>query len=42
MPETVDVGTQSLDSYESSTGAEVVAEARALADRREDFVLQDF
>ena len=33
MLETVDVGTQSLDSYESSAGAEVVAEVRALAER---------
>jgi trehalose synthase len=33
MLETVDVGTQSLDSYESSAGAEVVAKARALAER---------
>jgi trehalose synthase len=33
MLETVDVGTQSLDTYESSAGAEVVAKARALAER---------
>jgi trehalose synthase len=32
MLETVDVGTQSLDAYESSAGAEVVAELRALAE----------
>jgi trehalose synthase len=32
MLETVDVGTQSLESYESSAGGEVVAEVRALAE----------
>jgi trehalose synthase len=34
MLETVDVGTQALVSYESSAGAGVVGEARALAERR--------